>query len=78
LRLARAQTPIEAAQVGHQGDERVLFYLYTDDFARDYATYVARGVQFLEEPRREVYGTVAVFKDLYANRWDLIHPAAQY
>ena len=74
LRLARAQTPSQAAQIGHQTDERVLFYLYTNDFAREHAAYISRGVRFLEEPRHEAYGTVAVFEDLYANRWDLLHP----
>lgn len=74
LRLARAQTPLQVSQIGHQADERVLFYLYTDDFIRDYAAYIERGIRFLEEPRQETYGTVAVFEDLYGNRWDLLHP----
>jgi len=72
LRLARAKTQRQRAQVGHQADERVLLYLHTDDFARDYAAYTARGVRFVEAPRQEAYGTVAVFEDLYGNRWDLI------
>lgn len=76
LRLVRAQTPLQVAQIGHQADERVLFYLYTDDFLRDHTAYIARGVRFLEKPREEPYGTVAVFEDLYANRWDLLHPNA--
>ena len=50
------------------------FFLETDDFARDHANYVARGVKFLESPRHEVYGSVAVFEDLYGNKWDLIQP----
>lgn len=72
VRLARAETERQQAQIGHQADERVLFYLHTDDFKSDYANYVARGVRFVEVPRHEGYGTVAVFEDLYGNRWDLI------
>ena len=51
---------------------RVFLFLETDDFARDHAAYRERGVRFIEAPRREAYGTVAVFEDLYGNRWDLI------
>jgi catechol 2,3-dioxygenase-like lactoylglutathione lyase family enzyme len=72
VRLARAETDRQRAQIGHQADERVLLYLHTDDFARDHAAYTARGVRFVEAPRHENYGTVAVFEDLYGNRWDLI------
>lgn len=54
---------------------RVLLFLYTDDFAADYARYRAAGVEFLETPRNEPYGTVAVSKDLYGNLWDLLQPA---
>jgi hypothetical protein len=72
LRLARAETAEQAAQLGAQATGRVLCYLHTRDFARDHAIFVARGVNFVEEPRHEVYGTVAVFDDLYGNRWDLI------
>lgn len=67
LLLARADNPEQAAG-------RVVLFLETDDFARDHAAYLARGVRFVEEPRRESYGTVAVFEDLYGNRWDLIEP----
>jgi len=74
VRLARAETERQRQQIGHQSDERVLLYLHTDDFERDHAAYVARGVQFVEAPRQEKYGTVAVFEDLYGNRWDLIQP----
>ena len=52
------------------------FFLQTDDFERDYRTFLARGVRFAEPPRQEDYGTVAVFEDLYGNRWDLLQPAA--
>ena len=72
LRLARAENAEQAAQVGAQATGRVLCYLHTQDFARDHAIFVARGVNFVEEPRHEIYGTVAVFEDLYGNRWDLI------
>jgi hypothetical protein len=53
----------------------VFLFLHTDDFARDHAAWRARGVRFVEAPREEAYGTVAVFEDLYGNRWDLIGPA---
>jgi len=74
LLLARADNPEQAAGVGRQAAGRVVLFLDTDDFARDHAAYLARGVRFVEEPRRESYGTVAVFEDLYGNRWDLIEP----
>jgi predicted enzyme related to lactoylglutathione lyase len=54
----------------------VSFFLYTDDFARDHARYLARGVRFVRPPSQAPYGTVAVFEDLYGNRWDLLEPAA--
>ncbi|MBW8813160.1 MAG: VOC family protein [Caulobacterales bacterium] len=66
----------QAELVGRQGAGRVWLFLETDDFGRDQGRMVAAGVRFLEEPRREPYGTVAVFEDLYGNRWDLIQPAA--
>ena len=72
LLLARAATPEQLEQVGRQAGGRVWIFLETDDFARDHAAFRARGVEFLEEPRREAYGTVAVFRDLYGNKWDLI------
>jgi catechol 2,3-dioxygenase-like lactoylglutathione lyase family enzyme len=74
LVLARATTPEQAARVGDQTGGRVLLFLQTDDFWRDYAAFRERGVRFAEEPREEPYGTVAVFLDLYGNRWDLIQP----
>ena len=75
LLLAKADTAAQAARVGDQSGGRVLLFLYTDDFAADYARYRAAGVEFLETPRNEPYGTVAVFKDLYGNLWDLLQPA---
>ncbi len=75
LLLARAATPAQAARVGDQTGGRVFLFLHTDDFARDFALWSARGVVFREPPRRESYGTVAVFADLYGTLWDLIEPA---
>ncbi|MFH9401237.1 VOC family protein [Streptomyces sp. NPDC017638] len=76
LLLARAKDTGQRARVGDQTGARVGFFLHTDDFARDHARMTAAGVTFLEEPRHEPYGTVAVFQDLYGNRWDLLQPAA--
>ena len=75
LLLARAATPDQLARVGDQAGGRVFLFLHTDDFGRDYRALRDRGVRFAEEPRRESYGTVAVFVDLYGNRWDLVEPA---
>lgn len=72
LLLARASTPEQTPFVGNQTGGRVFLFLNTDDFQRDYATLVARGVVFVREPKTESYGTVAVFKDLYGNLWDLL------
>jgi catechol 2,3-dioxygenase-like lactoylglutathione lyase family enzyme len=76
LLLAKADGPAQEARVGDQTGGRVAFFLETDDFARDHARMLAAGVTFLEEPRREPYATVAVFEDLYGNRWDLLQPRA--
>jgi catechol 2,3-dioxygenase-like lactoylglutathione lyase family enzyme len=65
----------QAQRIGDQAGGRVFLFLETDDFARDHARMVAAGVAFLEPPRHEPYGTVAVFADLYGNRWDFIQPA---
>src|SRR5579862_3753180 len=72
LLLARASTPEEANCVGDQTGGRVFLFLHTDDFWRDYRAMTARGVKFVREPKDEEYGTVAVFEDLYGNRWDLL------
>lgn len=72
LLLARADTAAQRARVGDQAGGRVFLFLATDDFARDHSRMLAAGVRFLEEPRRETYGVVAVFTDLYGNRWDLV------
>ena len=76
LLLARAATPEQLGRVGNQTGGRVFLFLETDDFARDHAAFTARGVRFVEEPRREAYGMVCVFEDLYGNRWDLIERTA--
>jgi catechol 2,3-dioxygenase-like lactoylglutathione lyase family enzyme len=76
LLLARAGDAGQRARVGDQTGGRVGFFLHTDDFARDHARMTGAGVTFLEDPRHEPYGTVAVFQDLYGNRWDLLQPAA--
>jgi catechol 2,3-dioxygenase-like lactoylglutathione lyase family enzyme len=74
LLLARAVGRDQESMIGRQGGGRVFLFLHTDDFARDYAAFRARGVSFIESPRQEPYGTVAVFQDLYGNRWDLLQP----
>ena len=74
--LARAVTAEQSAAVGRQGGGRVWLFLGTDDCRRDHALLRARGVAFTEEPRDEPYGTVAVFEDLYGNRWDLLERRA--
>lgn len=74
LLLARAANPEQHASIGNQTGGRVFLFLHTDDFERDHAAYLARGVEFVEPPRHESYATVAVFRDLYGNRWDLIQP----
>lgn len=76
LLLAQADGETQRASVGRQTGGRVGFFLHTDDFARDHAAMQARGVRFIEAPRHEPYGTVAVFEDLYGNRWDLLEPKA--
>ena len=74
LLLARAVGEEQVSRVGNQTGGRVFLFLCTDDFWRDYHALVAKGVPFVREPRNESYGTVAVFKDLYGNLWDLIQP----
>lgn len=72
LLMARASSPEQAAFIGNQTGGRVFLFLQTDDFWRDYHRMQALGITFIRPPSREVYGTVAVFEDLYGNRWDLI------
>ena len=76
LLLAKASGPEQEAAVGRQFGGRVGFFLHTEDFARDHARMLGAGVRFIEAPRHEPFGTVAVFEDIYGNRWDLIEPKA--
>lgn len=78
LLLARADGPTQAASIGNQAGGRVFLFLHTDDFDGDHRRMQAAGVRFLEEPRHEDYGTVAVFCDLYGNRWDLLQPLSHF
>lgn len=74
LLLAKAVGDVQAARIGDQTGGRVGFFLHTDDFDGDHARMSAAGVKFLEAQRREIYATVAVFEDIYGNRWDLLQP----
>ncbi len=81
LLLARASKPEQEPFAGNQAGGRVFLFLATDDFWRDYRRMIERGVRFVREPSEQPYGVVAVFEDLYGNRWDLIqyrdgHPLA--
>lgn len=77
LLLAKAVGEEQRRQIGDQAGGRVFLFLETDDFWRDHAAMTARGVEFPEAPREEAYATVAVFADLYGNRWDLLQPRRQ-
>jgi len=70
--LARASKPIQKNFIGNQSGGRVFLFLNTDDFWRDYNNMIAQGVEFVRPPKKADYGTVAVFKDLYGNLWDLL------
>jgi len=70
--LAKASTPEEAARIGNQTGGRVFLFLHTDDFWRDYRAMTERSVKFVRPPKEEDYGIVAVFEDLYGNKWDLL------
>ena len=74
LLLARASTEEQRAHIGRQTGGRVFLFLSTDDFRRDYEAFAAKGIEFVRPPKEEDYGTVAVFKDLYGNLWDLVQP----
>ncbi len=74
LLLARASSWEQESRIGNQTSGRVFLFLYTDDFRRDYEVYKSKGVVFVREPKEEAYGTVAVFKDLYGNLWNLLQP----
>ena len=72
LLLARAATAEQMERIGAQSGGRVFLFLHTDDFWRDFPAMKRKGIRFCEEPREESYGLVAVFEDLYGNRWDLL------
>ena len=72
LLLARAVGEEQSSRIGNQTGGRVFLFLRTDNFWRDYHVYKEKGVMFVREPKEESYGTVAVFKDLYGNMWDLL------
>lgn len=74
--LAEPSDTVQSAAIGNQGGGRVWLFLQTDDFTRDHARLAAAGVTFEETPRDEAYGKVAVFRDAFGNRWDLIEPAS--
>ena len=74
LLLAKAGDDTQRARIGDQHGGRVGFFLQTDDFWRDHAAMQANGIEFMETPREEPYATVAVFRDRYGNRWDLLQP----
>jgi catechol 2,3-dioxygenase-like lactoylglutathione lyase family enzyme len=74
LLLAKAANEEQKTRVGNQTGGRVFLFLYTDDFRRDYKNYLEKGISFVRDPVEENWGTVAVFKDLYGNLWDLIQP----
>ena len=75
LLLAKADNGEQQTRIGNQAGGRVFLFLYTDDFKRDHQRYLKNGIEFVREPVQEPYGTVAVFRDLYGNLWDLIQPA---
>jgi catechol 2,3-dioxygenase-like lactoylglutathione lyase family enzyme len=77
LLLAQADGDEQRSRVGDQTGGRVFLFLHTDDFERDHSRMSAAGVEFLEEPRNEPYGTVAVFRDRFGNLWDLLQPTHQ-
>ncbi|HEV7661695.1 MAG TPA: VOC family protein [Allosphingosinicella sp.] len=72
LLLARASTPEQTRFIGNQARGRVFLFLRTDDFDRDHAAMLARGIVFVRPPKAAPYGKVAVFEDLYGNKWDLV------
>lgn len=75
LLLAKASNEEQKSRIGSQAGGRVFLFLYTNNFWRDYERYKANGIAFVREPKREPYGMVAVFKDLYGNLWDLLEPS---
>jgi len=70
--LAKASNQAQRAAIGNSAGGRVGFFLYTSDFAHTFESFTSKGIKFMEEPRQEPYGLVAVFRDKYGNKWDLI------
>jgi catechol 2,3-dioxygenase-like lactoylglutathione lyase family enzyme len=77
LLLAKAANSHQQASVGNQAGGRVFLFLHTDDFWRDYHQMTDNNIRFVRPPSQEVYGTVAVFEDLYGNLWDLVQPSSK-
>ena len=77
LLLAKAANDEQRSRVGNQTGGRVFLFLHTDNFERDYQNLLDHQIDIVRQPQREEYGTVAVFKDLYGNLWDLIQPASE-
>jgi len=77
LLLAKAVGEEQRSRIGNQTGGRVFLFLYTDDFERDYKNLMDNNIEIVREPSTEPYGTVAVFKDLYGNLWDLIEPGGR-
>lgn len=75
LILAQPSTTEQESFIGNQTGGRVTFFLRTDDFWRDYKKMIAKGIRFIRAPKAASYGTVAVFEDLYGNKWDLLEPS---
>jgi len=78
LLLAKAASEEQRTRVGNQTGGRVFLFLHTDNFERDYNEMKTKGIEFVRPPLKESYGTVAVFKDLYGNLWDLIEPVEPF
>jgi uncharacterized glyoxalase superfamily protein PhnB len=74
LLLAQASTAEQESRIGNQTRCRVFLFLYTNNFSADYNKMRSKGITFIREPKEEAYGTVAVFKDIYGNQWDLLQP----
>ena len=70
--LAKASNEVQSAAIGNSTGGRVGFFLYTTEFTQTFDNYSSKGIEFIEEPRKEAYGQVVVFKDKYGNKWDLI------
>lgn len=77
LLLAQATNEEQINRIGNQTGGRVSLFLFTDDIHRDFQNLIDQKIKIIQEPKKEVYGTVAVFADLYGNKWDLIEPPKQ-